>query len=93
MRLIDADAADVNEICCFYGSECGLEDVEEWLNEQPTIDAEPVRRGQWDSENRCTVCGHLCATVTLKDGTRLHIRTPYCPGCGAKMDGGAKDGD
>lgn len=70
MRLIDAHAADVNEICCFYGSECGLENVKEWLDGQPTVDAELVRHGQWDSENRCTVCGRLCATVMLKDGTR-----------------------
>ena len=38
MRLIDADKADVEQISCFYGSECRLADVKEWLDEQPTID-------------------------------------------------------
>ena len=27
MRLIDADKADVEQISCFYGSECRLADV------------------------------------------------------------------
>ena len=37
MRLIDADKADVERINCFYGSECRLTDVQEWLDEQPTV--------------------------------------------------------
>lgn len=40
-RYIDADKADVETISCFYGSECRIEDVEEWLNEQPTADVVP----------------------------------------------------
>ena len=39
MRLIDADKADVESISCFYGSECRIADVQEWLDEQPTVDA------------------------------------------------------
>ena len=38
MRLIDADKADVERISCFYGSECRIADVQEWLDEQPTVD-------------------------------------------------------
>ena len=38
MRLIDVDKADVEQISCFYGAECRLEDVQEWLDEQPTVD-------------------------------------------------------
>lgn len=37
MRLIDADKADVERISCFYGSECRIKDVQEWLDEQPTV--------------------------------------------------------
>ena len=37
MRLIDADKADVEHISCFYGSECRIADVQEWLDEQPTV--------------------------------------------------------
>lgn len=44
MRLIDANAADVERICCYYGGNCDIEDVKEWLDEHPTIDAVPVVR-------------------------------------------------
>lgn len=37
MRLIDADKADVERISCFYDSEFRLQDVQEWLDEQPTV--------------------------------------------------------
>lgn len=40
-RYIDADKADVEQIACFYGAECRLEDVQEWLDEQPTADVVP----------------------------------------------------
>ena len=39
MRLIYADKADVENISCFYGNECRIADVQEWLDEQPTVDA------------------------------------------------------
>lgn len=41
-RLIDADKADVENIYCYYGSNCYVEDVQAWLDEQPTVDAVPV---------------------------------------------------
>ena len=56
MRLIDADKADVERISCFYGSECRLGDVQEWLDEQPTVspyewisveDRLPEKKGQY----------------------------------------------
>lgn len=50
MRLINADAADVERICCCYGDCCHLDAVQEWLDDQPTIDAEPVVR--------CKDCKH-----------------------------------
>lgn len=43
-RLIDANAADVERIPCYYGGHCRTEDVQEWLNEQPTVDAVEVVR-------------------------------------------------
>lgn len=47
MRLIDADALDVEQINTYYADSCRVEDVQEWLDDQPTIDAEPVRHGRW----------------------------------------------
>lgn len=95
MRLIDADAANVDDIPCFYGTECRLENVEEWLDEQPTVDAEPVRHAVWRRKDKeqalfgveweCTNCHD---TIVLNG-----ILTPigngfmFCPYCGAKMEG------
>lgn len=61
----------------------------------PTVDAEPVRHGEWEKirgmappefhgKNRCSICGN----VALQYKWREEL-SPYCPECGAKMDGGA----
>ena len=42
-RLIDANAANIEHISCYYGNSCYTEDVQEWLDEQPTIDAVEVK--------------------------------------------------
>ena len=55
----------------------------------PAADVAPVVHGRWDDSldgitPYCTVCGN---------SHRLMTRTPnYCPNCGAKMDGGADNG-
>ena len=43
MRPIDADAMDVEKIYCYYSDHCRSEDVQEWVDEQPTLGLEPVR--------------------------------------------------
>ena len=55
----------------------------------PTADVAPVRRGEWASEETavtCTACGRSYDTdFEIK---RNVIRDfDYCPNCGAKMDG------
>lgn len=80
MRLIDADAANVNYIPCYYGSNCRVEDVEEWLKDQPTIYAVPVVHGRWEwfeewlpstpeHPAECEDCGWRCGRCknTLED--------------------------
>ena len=59
-RLIDANAADVERICCYYGDCCRIEDVQEWLDEQPTIYAvEVVRCAQCkEYELDCGYCDY-----------------------------------
>ena len=88
MRLIDADAADINKICSYYGGLCDIDEVQKWLDDQPTIEAEPVRHGRWSDKQtvikylshcECSVCGSWQGEYWMK----------YCPNCGAKMDGGA----
>lgn len=42
-RYIDADKADIERIYNIHG-ECYIEDVKDWLDEQPTADAVEVIR-------------------------------------------------
>ena len=51
----------------------------------------PVRHGRWECGKPCPVCG-----VDRFEGLDADIwadwEPPYCPNCGAKMDGGASNG-
>lgn len=90
MRLIDADelcADRVSNDPVVIAAKCA-----------PTIDAEPVRHGEWilnpcnlynDATWVCSVCGNEWGLI---DGTPLDNQMNYCPKCGARMDGGT-DGD
>jgi rubrerythrin len=63
---------------------CGI------IGEQPAADVAPVVHGRWETVidydefwgeldyYKCSVCGNL----ELRDS-----QTPYCPNCGARMDG------
>ena len=55
------------------------------LNEVPAADVAPVVHGEWlhkNGEMYCSVCG----SEALMD--EVYYKSPYCPDCGAKMDGG-----
>lgn len=51
------------------------------INEQPTVEAEPIRHGHWEDIDgdgsiwRCSVCGEVQC-----------CNSNYCGDCGAKMD-------
>ena len=51
-------------------------------------DVAPVRHGRWECNKPCPVCGR-----DRFEGLDADIwadwEPPYCPNCGAKMDGGA----
>lgn len=88
MRLIDADKADVDQISCYYGDRAYLDDVQEWLDEQETVDL--VRHGEWEPVKdelrvRCSCCKSKNDTLF---GSHLNYYKffNYCPDCGAKMD-------
>lgn len=86
MRLIDADelcADRVSNDPVVIAAKCA-----------PTIDAEPVRHGEWilnpcnlynDATWVCSVCENEWVLI---DGTPLDNQMNYCPKCGARMDGG-----
>lgn len=102
-RLIDVDKLrqyiDDCEYCekcdtkssrCYVGCElpdCVTPQWERVLNEQQTVEAQPVRHGKWDYVTvvdegfwRCSNCG----TPSEALGARKLYK--YCPFCGAKMD-------
>ena len=87
MRPIDADAlkrymcnkCGERSICEYYDFGCGtMADIDE----QPTIEAEPVKHGRWMYPFYCSEC-------TFVPYYSSDITYYYCPNCGAKMDGGA----
>jgi len=88
MRLIDADALREEVL---YDNTFENDTVNYYLgviDDQPTIDAEPVRHGKW-MEKRETSKFHVryfecseCRAASYRYQTRMN----YCPNCGAKMD-------
>lgn len=91
MRLIDADAMfDENHCYTTFNKNldyCDDNDLGEWIDEQPTVDAEPVRHGEWVETGFSTYVWwkYRCD----KCGCQQDYKHNYCPDCGAKMD--AKD--
>ena len=67
---------------------CGIAIARQEIEEIPTADVVEVRHGYWD-DCECSVCGKMHPSLYL-DEWELEYRikeTPYCPNCGAKMDG------
>ena len=56
----------------------------------PAADVAPVVHGRWeqdaDGDWYCTNCDEVVAIC--ESGRERTYRKPYCPNCGAKMDGG-----
>ena len=96
MRIIDADESlkRINNIFprriesdYQKGIAVGMAMAKVAINEQPTVDVEPVRHGRWiikpdpygffDEIPVCSECG--CTT-------KMRETYHYCPNCGAKME-------
>ena len=81
MRLIDADAL-IEEALTegAYGYVDALQ-----IAIAPTVDAVPVRHGQWECQKPCPVCGED-RFKGLDADIWADWEPPYCPNCGARMD-------
>ena len=81
----DADVfeMDANEN---YTSGLTRETIKRLLDEAPTVDAVEVVHGRWKEGYLIHKYGCSCC------GVRQDKISPYCPSCGAKMDGGNEDG-
>ncbi len=55
----------------------------------PAADVRPERHGEW-VERSDGGEGYVCDNCN--GGYTLYNETPYCPNCGAKMDGGEENG-
>ena len=70
-----------------------LEDEFEIIDEQPTIEARPVVRGEWFSLTDCSNAGVYCTACHKKvykedyawANRKNKLRSDYCPNCGADM--------
>lgn len=63
--------------------------AEQLLDEIPAADVAPVVHGVWVCVNKINpISGYMCSKCGHIVGFDL---TPYCPNCGAKMDGGEGD--
>lgn len=64
----------------------GLKMALEMFDEIPAADVSPVVHGVWACVNKIDpISGYRCSKCRRIVGFDL---TPYCPNCGAKMDGG-----
>lgn len=63
-------------------------DVPNVLRNIPTADVQPVKHGRWveccnELDKKCSCCDKVHGTI--------YEREPFCPNCGARMDGEQND--
>lgn len=107
MNLIDKDVVLKHLDMCLAETDndtpivdATLRAIKCYIEDAPTVDAEPVRHGRWIEMERghyfkCSLCRN---PIPYKFGWRLYNGVilnkryyNYCPNCGAKMDGERKD--
>ena len=98
MRLIDVDELGVGRCskdvlpaayCAGWNGLLGL------IEKAPTVDAVPVMHGRWEMRptGMATDTGpEYKAYCTVCNEPNKQYQPPFCPHCGAKMDGERKDG-
>lgn len=66
------------------------EEIEEAINAAPAADVVPVKHGQWGTGRFNPETGNYEEQCTRCRNFSKEYGKPYCPNCGAKMDGGAE---
>lgn len=73
-------------------SKKGAEGAFNEIDYVPTADVEEVKHGEWFLLDECSNEGVYCSVCTKKvyrtEYANQKLKSPYCPNCGAKMDGG-----
>lgn len=101
MRLIDAEALDgkllADGLLCAYAgmkkSRYKIGEIRGMLQNKelaPTVDAVKVVHGKWEYKEDKICYWKECSVCHSKPGRTEYgsiDESPYCPNCGAKMDG------
>lgn len=97
MRLIDAEELErLFNAQIEQGATDAFDAFDDALQDALTIDAVPVVHGRWivrfngPYKRRRCYCSR-CEKHNGVGGIAQNQEKPYCPNCGAKMDGGADD--
>jgi hypothetical protein len=74
-KYIDVDNIDIERIPCYYGGECHIEDVEEWINELPVEEnlVEVTRCAKCMFANDHPTGNCMCSKTNI-----LHDPSYYC---------------
>lgn len=102
-RLIETaiNNTGVRALCDSIFADIADNRIEPWINEIPNAEVEPTKRGRWIKMSdingyyyACSECGEELFREWVFDrefDVFPHLRsidkTPYCPKCGAKMEG------
>ena len=89
---------DLNDRLDFLGDLNGIDDHYTMgffeavirAKEFPSADVAPVRHGRWKCNKPCPVCGED-RFKGLDADIWADWEPPYCPNCGAKMDGSSNE--
>lgn len=91
-RYIDADKIRYyfNDMVRGIGREFSINYIVHIIDKQPTADVEKVKHGEWKQgvPYVCSICGKPAPDEKNTSERYYCWLSPYCPHCGAKMDGG-----
>ena len=66
------------------------QDIQDFLDNIPTVDVTPVQHGRWIEKTVPEGCRYFeCSNCGAHENRHTAIKGYYCWRCGAKMDGGA----
>lgn len=86
MRIIDADLLKKHYAWWEDDRQKLFDSI---IDQQPTVDAEPVRHGKWKNDGagvlRCSECNAQAPWKYGMDYIDYRWKANYCPNCGARM--------